>query len=114
MTNLFSPTGGLVTILLAIFASSGLWSFLLYIAQRRDQKQDARTKALKVLLHDAVYHNCEKAIHRGYTTIMEFDNITELYNAYHALDGNGTGTELYNKVRALPIQDTLKEEQDDN
>lgn len=114
MTNLLSPTGGLVTILLAIFASSGLWSFLLYVAQRRDQKQDARTKALLVLLHDAVYHNCERAIHRGYTTLIEFDNITELYNAYHALGGNGTGTELYNKVRALPIHNGIKEEQDEN
>lgn len=106
----------LVPILVAIFASSGLWSFLLYIAQRRDQKQDTRTKAILVLLHDAVYRNCERAIRRGYTTLMEFDNITELYNVYHSMGGNGTGTELYERVRKLPIRDEIGEatEKNDN
>ena len=106
----------LLPILLAIFASSGLWSFLLYIAQRRDQKKDNKTKAILVLLHDAVYRNCEKAIRRGYTTVMEFDNITELYNAYHAMGGNGTGTELYERVKKLPLHNKIQggDEIDDN
>lgn len=28
-----------------------------------------------------------------------------LYKSYHALGGNGTGTELYTRAKALPIRD---------
>ena len=32
-------------------------------------------------------------------------NIEYLYNAYHALGGNGTGTELYQRVQKLPLEE---------
>lgn len=32
-------------------------------------------------------------------------NIGYLYKSYHALGGNGTGTELYNRAKALPLCD---------
>ena len=32
-------------------------------------------------------------------------NLEYLYKSYHALGGNGTGTELYNRAKALPICD---------
>lgn len=31
-------------------------------------------------------------------------NMDYLYRSYHALGGNGTGTELYNRAKALPIK----------
>lgn len=37
-------------------------------------------------------------------------NIGYLYNSYHALGGNGTGTELYNRAKALPIKNSYTEE----
>lgn len=95
----------LEAITLAIFASSGLWSIILYKLQKGDQKKDIRAKADIVLLHNAVYMNCQEAIQRGYTTFMEFDNITELYKVYSEYGGNGTGKELYEKVRQLPIRE---------
>lgn len=118
MLNLTPVMGVMVPLIVAVFTSSGLWSFLLYIAQKRDQKQDIRTRAELVLLHDAVYNNCQKAIHRGYTTFMEFDNICELYAVYSEMGGNGTGKQLYDKVCKLPIKEHIEEfeeeEQDDN
>lgn len=33
-----------------------------------------------------------------------------LYDSYHALGGNGTGTELYNRAKALPIKNSYTEE----
>ena len=32
-------------------------------------------------------------------------NLTYLYKTYHTMGGNGTGTELYNRAKALPIHD---------
>ena len=31
-------------------------------------------------------------------------NLEYLYRSYHALGGNGTGTELYNRAKALQIK----------
>lgn len=60
--------------------------------------------ATVTLLHDRLYDGCTKAIHRGYTTVYELDNIRHLYDAYHSLGGNGTGTDLIKRVLSLPLQ----------
>ena len=41
---------------------------------------------------------------------MGLTNIGYLYDSYHALGGNGTGTELYNRAKALPIKNSYTEE----
>ena len=33
------------------------------------------------------------------------DNVGVIYQAYHGLKGNGTGTNLYKRVCALPIKE---------
>ena len=111
MVDIVLLTNVLAPLIAAVFASSGLWSFLLYLAQKRDQKKDIHTRAELVLLHDAVYNNCQKAIHRGYTTVMELDNITELYNVYSEMGGNGTGKQLYDRASQLPIKLRIDDEQ---
>lgn len=48
-------------------------------------------------------HNAEwKA--RGYVTKHGLQNFLEMYDAYHALGGNGMVTELLNEVKELPIK----------
>ena len=37
-----------------------------------------------------------------------------LYNAYHELGGNGTGTEIFNRVKNLKSKKGEHEEQDEN
>lgn len=56
------------------------------------------------ILHDRLYQICRYHIHKGLITVDELDNIEHLYNAYHDLGGNGTGEEIYNRVRRLPLQ----------
>lgn len=41
---------------------------------------------------------------QGCISLEDFDDFEHLYRAYHALGGNGTGTEIYDRVRALPIR----------
>ena len=110
MVNITLLTSVLAPLIAAVFASSGLWSFLLYLAQKRDQKKDIHTNAELALLHDAVYNSCQKAIHRGYTTVMELENIEALYKVYNEMGGNGTGTQLYERVTKLPIKAHTEEE----
>lgn len=76
------------------------------IQKRRNELQEKRLDALedgvKGLLHDRIherYHECDK---KGYADVQDRENMEKLYEPYHALGGNGTGTDLYTKMRALP------------
>jgi len=43
-------------------------------------------------------------IEKGEITVSALDNIEGIYNAYHKLGGNGTGTEIYERVRELELK----------
>lgn len=66
---------------------------------------DAMKEANLALLHDRLYQGCKHYIAQGHIDVDSLKNIEYLYRAYHALGGNGTGTELYNRVQKLPIKE---------
>ena len=76
-----------------------------------DEKSDIRDLATITLLHDRLYAACEKALKNGKISVYSLDNIQHLYTEYHKLGGNGTGSELFNRVKKLPIiTETWEEE----
>lgn len=57
------------------------------------------------ILHNKIYTLGKQYIERGFLlSIEELDDLEHLYNAYHALGGNGTGTEIFKRVKELPIR----------
>jgi len=102
----------LVIAIPALFASQGLWSIILYKIQRKSEKEDLRTKADLVILHDLIYRYCEKAILKGWTTFDEFDNLTSLYEVYREIGGNGTAQKLFEEYCQLPKHSGVLKEQD--
>lgn len=62
-------------------------------------------EAVLAMNHDRLYQACTFFILTGQITVDELKNLEYLYNGYHALGGNGTGTELYEKCKDLPIVD---------
>ena len=44
----------------------------------------------------------EKYTERGYCPIYAREQLTRVYEAYHGMGGNGTGTDFYKKTIALP------------
>lgn len=60
---------------------------------------------LLAIMHDRLYQSCTYYIKQGYIDMGGLKNLEYLYKSYHALGGNGTGTELYNRAKALPIRD---------
>lgn len=100
----------ILAIATAILASNGLWGFITYKVKRKDGKQDAVTQGLLAVLHDRLYQACKDYLSDAYVpTVDEFDNLKYLYNAYHALGGNGTGTELYERCCKLPIREVQRD-----
>lgn len=57
------------------------------------------------MLHDRLYLICTHYIKMGYIDTDGLDNVGIIYQAYHGLKGNGTGTNLYKRVCALPIKE---------
>ena len=60
---------------------------------------------LLAIMHDRLYQSCTYYIKPGHIDMGGLKNLEYLYKSYHALGGNGTGTELYNRAKALPIRD---------
>ena len=67
-------------------------------------KYKAMKEGLLAILHDRIYQACQFYLAQGYVDMVGLKNVEYLYHSYHALGGNGTGTELYNRVKALPIR----------
>lgn len=89
-----------LSVLLAIIGSTGLWN---YLASKRD-KNDARTKLLVGLAHDRIIFLGMKYIERGYVTRDEYENLNDyLYEPYAAAGGNGSAKRVMEEVRKLPI-----------
>ena len=61
-------------------------------------------EVVKALSHDALFTRCEDLITRGEITSSELENLTVLYKAYTDQGLNGTGIELYNRAKALPLK----------
>lgn len=102
----------LVYVVPAIFASQGLWTYLLYKRQKKDEVNDLRRQADLVILHDLIYKYCKKAIVRGYTLFDEFDNITSLFEVYTKIGGNGTAKKLYDEYCGLPKKYKLEKKKE--
>lgn len=56
------------------------------------------------ILHNMVYQQGKEYIKRGEIAVEDMKDYEYLYKAYHELGGNGTGTEIYERVKDLKIK----------
>ncbi len=77
------------------------------------KKQICDQKSLRdgtqALLRNAIIRDYDKYMDRGYVPIYARESILSMYDAYHALDGNGTITQLIDELRELPSKETVNE-----
>ena len=93
----------IVSIIVAVLASSGLWAFLL----NRSNKKDSKSDMLMGLAHDRILYLGKSYLERSptYVTMDEYDNLKNyLYEPYKRLGGNGTAERVMNEVDKLPIK----------
>lgn len=102
----------ILTIVGAVFASSGLWTLILYLIQRKDKKKDKEDEVLdhqsQMLLglgHDRIIYLGTKYIEEGSISENQFENLNKyLYEPYKKLGGNGTAEKIMEDVKSLPIR----------
>ena len=68
----------------------------------RVKKQDAIRLGVMALLWECLFRIYNDAERVGCISIDALDNTNNIYNQYHALGGNGVGTELFKRLCALP------------
>ena len=71
--------------------------------KRKLKEQELVKEGLVAILHDRLCQSCLYFIAKGEINLTELNNIEKMYDAYHKLGGNGTGTELYERVLELKI-----------
>lgn len=95
----------IMSIVAAIFASTGFWAFLTYLIQRKDTRDSAEAQMLKGLGHDRICHLGETYVARGYITKDEYENLHDyLFLPYKKLGGNGTAEKVMKEVEKLPLE----------
>jgi len=91
-----------ITILVAMIASTGFWSFVQWIVERKS----ANSKLLLGLAHDRIMALCSEYIKRGSLTHAEYENLDKyLYKPYIKKGGNGVVKHMMDKVNQLPISE---------
>lgn len=91
----------IVTIICAVIASSGFWTFI----QSRRDKHDRRTQLLIGLAHDRIIYLGMSYIERGWITQDEYENLYEyLFQPYEKNGGNGSAARVMREVQTLPIR----------
>ena len=91
----------LVTILVSVLASSGVWAVVLKVMD----KKDVKSEMLIGLGHDRIIFLGEKYVQRGWITSGEYENLVDyLYKPYEKMGGNGSAKRIVDEVKELPIR----------
>ena len=85
----------------------GIFSVITFQLNRKAQKEDKRdaiTSGLRMLLYDRIKYLGKSYISRGKIHAEELEDLIAMHNVYHdKLHGNGFLDELMIQVRHLPI-----------
>lgn len=89
-------------IIIILNTSVGLAAFNMW--QSNKAMNDRRTITDKILLRDSLNKNIIAELEKGETTLHKHKEITETFNLYKSLGGNGTSETMYNKYNNLDIK----------
>jgi len=96
----------IVSIVGAVFASTGFWAFLTNLLQNKKTKDSAESQMLKGLGHDRICYLGQCYIQQGYITKDDYENLHDyLYLPYKKLGGNGMAEKIMKEVECLPLKD---------
>lgn len=72
--------------------------------KREAEEQHVMCEAIRALLKDRITSIYYSSIEKKYCQLLARENLEDMYEQYTALDGNGTITDLHNKIMQLPTE----------
>ena len=89
---------GIPSLILSIILS--VFNYFKY----KTKEYDLIKEGVLAILHNKIYTLGKQYIQQGYITLSDLKDFEYIYDAYHKLGGNGTGTEIFGRVKDLQIK----------
>ncbi len=80
-----------------------LLGYIVWLLKRQKKDRSANSKGTMLLLRVQLIEYHDKYIERGRIPSYAYQNFVEMYDAYHALGGNGMITKMYDEVKHLHL-----------
>lgn len=87
---------------LILAACGAAWGWVTHRVGKQRKMQKALMDGVEALLHDRLYQAHTYHSKKHFISPSDLENIESIYNAYHNLGGNGTGTTIYEELQELP------------
>lgn len=101
----------LITIIVAVFASSGFWLFIQTVYTSRKKKRSAEDRLLMGIGFSKISDLGMRYIERGWVTKEEYQDLYHyLYEPYKEMGGNGTAERIMEQVKKLPFKEAENHE----
>ena len=78
--------------------------YVVWLLKEQKKDRDANSKGTMLLLRVQLIEYHDKYVELGEIPSYAYDNFVEMYNAYHALGGNGMITKMYEEIKSLHLR----------
>lgn len=89
----------ILSIILAVFASGGFWTFLQTLFQAKSKKNKAERVLLLGLARSEIIRQGNELINNSPVSTNDYKEFSEFCDAYLVLGGNGGGRQKYEEVK---------------
>ena len=86
-----------------------LLGYIVWLLKQQKKNKDANSKGTMLLLRVQLIEYHDKYMKIGEIPSYAYDNFVEMYNAYHALGGNGMVTKMYDEIQEIHLKNGAKD-----
>lgn len=83
---------------------TALMGYIVWLLKNQKKDRDANSKGTMMLLRIQLIEYHDKYVALDEIPSYAYDNFCEMYDAYHALGGNGMATKMKNEIEELNLK----------
>jgi len=92
-------------VICAILGSQTVTFLVQWLLGKLDKRHNPIRDGVKELLYCKLVHYDDLLQSRGFTPLEDKETVERVYTAYHALGGNGVGTEIRRRILNSPSKE---------
>lgn len=82
----------------------GVLGYIVWLLKKQKRDRDANSKGTMLLLRVQLIEYHDRYMAQGNIPSYAYENFVEMYEAYHALGGNGMVTKMYREISDLHLK----------
>lgn len=83
--------------------------YIVWLLKQQKKDKDENSKGTMLLLRVQLIEYHDKYVALGEIPSYAYQNFSEMYDAYHALGGNGMITKMYEEIKQIHLKNGGKE-----